>query len=534
MTKILPTAAVCVALVTGFAPVASASAIPDEFGALTVTPAQGDVPGLSLVTLEFADYADVDVSKPGDVILYKDDAEMMRLSASNVDNAYGDYEEVIAFTFTPEIKEAGSYRLLIPAGALNIIEKGTFRNFPNSAPLSLEWTVVGPVVYDLLPTRIKPAEGEIDLSAVQFENVIVTVPAADIRPREGATATLVSADGTYSETVPLKYNFGTQLIAFFDTPVYNGKYTFTIPQGSFGTPIWLTNNEIGNANPEITVSYNIVGGRNNNNVTYDLAPSSVLPEPGTSAKSLKEFTLTFGEDVYVEPDARGSLAVGFGRYFATAPIVKVDNKTYILTFSPIPTEEGDYTLRINEGIFYDSVNAADRNEGRMNADLEYTWSMGALVDILSTEPADEGSLGTMPTGYQIVINTSDNAMVSRIELEMTEMPADGGTERTVISGESEQKTVSGAICWENTGAPIELYEGYTYTIYYTLYNASDDAIKMSVITFSGLSEVGVVTIESDAVCPDEIYNLQGIRIRRPRTALPAGLYIINGRKVHIR
>lgn len=525
------------AVTAGFSTGAYASEIPAEFKTVTVSPTQGEVPGLSVITMNFSDYADVDVSKPGDVVLYKDGKEYKKLTAANVNNAYDDYEEVIAFTFSPEIKEEGSYRLNIPAGALNIIEKGTFNNFANKEAINLEWTIVGEVAYDVVPSRIKPAEGEIDLSAVQFESVILTVP-GNMHPREGATATLVSADGSYNQTTELKFNFGNeqsaQLIAFFKTPVFNGDYTLTIPQGSYGSPIWITNNGIGNSNPEITVKYKIVGGRNNNNVTYDIKPASITPKPG-SVKSLKEFTLKFDEDVEVAEGAEATLAIGFGRYFANAPIVKVDSKTYTLTFDPIPTEEGEYTLRINEGIFFDSVNAADKNEGRMNAELTYTWSMGSLIDIVSTTPENESSLESIPEGFQIVINTSSNSMVKRMEFEITETENGSSDEVTVANGESELKNASGAIYWQNTGEAIPMYKEHTYIIYYTLYNASEDMIKSDMITLYGLSDsVGVEGIFVDSDEAETIYNLQGIRINKERSALPAGLYIINGKKVVVK
>lgn len=264
-------------------------------------------------------------------------------------------------------------------------------------------------------------------------------------------------------------------------------------------------------------------------------PETVTPKPGTSVKSLKEFTFTFAEDVDAEPGAMGSLAVGFGRYFATAPIEKVDSRTYTMTFNPIPTEEGDYTLTINEGVFFDSVNAADSNEGRMNAELTYVWSMGALVDITSTIPENDSSLGEMPPGYRITVNTSDNRMVSMIELEMTETEEGGSTEKTVARGESESKDAGGAIYWEVSGETITLYKDRTYTIYYSLYNAVGDCIKMATITFTGLSEYsGVGVTVEDSVPSADIYNLMGLPVGNDPSALPSGLYIIGVRKVVIR
>lgn len=42
------------------------------------------------------------------------------------------------------------------------------------------------------------------------------------------------------------------------------------------------------------------------------------------------------------------------------------------------------------------------------------------------------------------------------------------------------------------------------------------------------------TISTDACESDEIYNMQGMRIATDRANLPAGLYIIGGKKVHVR
>lgn len=504
---------------------------------LTVSPQPGDCAKLSLITISFPDWADADIKtaalNSGLVTLAKDGTVVKTFTKADVDNAYNDQEEVIAFTVDPAITsdDAGLYTLTILAGALNLIEMETFKSTTNEHPITIKWNIVGEVAYTVQPISIKPAAGVLDLRETQFECFLINVPQG-ILPVEGTKINFKTADGSYDKDFDLVFNFGTQLVAWVPSaaaPKYNGEYTLTIPQGSFGDSNFRANPEIGIANPLLTYTYNIVGGRPNNNVEYDLNPTDVTPAAGNVGE-LKEIVFTFPEDVLFTPDATLTLAASWGsRYLCTAPIERVDSKTVKVTLSPSPYEAADYAMYIPEGTFFDSTYQADNNEGHANEYLSYVWTMGSLISVTSTNPEDESQLAGMETGYTLAIVTDDSLLAKACTLKLTDTDNATTDERILLNNVPMTRS-NRTWTWTNTGKEIVFYEGHTYTFEYTMYDATPNIIGSGMIIVDGSTTSSVGQISSYTLSAP-ICNAQGIYIGTDLSALPKGLYIQAGKKI---
>lgn len=446
-------------------------------------------------------------------------------------------EEVIAFTVSPALTsaDAGLYTLTIPAGALSLIEKETFATTTNANPVVINWNIVGEVAYTVEPISIKPKAGVLDLREIQFECFLFNV-GKDILPVEGAKINFKSVDGTYNQSFDLKYNFGTQLVAWVPSaaaPKYNGEYILTIPQGSFGDSNFRSNPEIGFANPLLEYNYTIVGGRNNDNVEYDLNPISVTPEPGNVGK-LAEIVFTFADDVLFKEGTTLEVAAAWGsRYSCTAPIQRVDSKTVKIVLSPAPYESADYAMYVAEGTFYDAAHEADNNEGRANDYLQYVWTMGSLITVTSTNPEDESALDGLAEGFTIALVTDDSLLAKKATLELIQTD-NTTTNEEVILNNVEMSRTNRTWTWTNSGANIPFYVNNTYTFNYTMYDVENNIVCKGSFYVEGTTEnsnVGIRSTEIEGNANSAIFNMQGIRITKDMNTLPAGIYIIGGKKV---
>lgn len=510
---------------------------------LNVTPQPGDCAKLNVITVAFPEWADADIARTalnnGLVTLSKDGTVIKQFAKAEVNNAYDDMEEVIAFTVSPAITsdEAGLYTLTIPAGALSLIAKETFETSTNVNPVVIKWNIVGEVAYTAKPISVKPKAGELDLREIQFECFLINVE-KDILPVEGAKINFKSVDGTYNQSFDLQFNFGTQLVAWVPSataPKYNGEYILTIPQGCMGDSNFRSNPEIGIANPLLEYNYTIVGGRNNDNVEYDLNPVSVTPEPG-NVGTLKEIVFTFADDVLFKDGATLEVAAAWGsRYSCTAPIQRVDSKTVKIVLSPAPYESADYAMYVAEGTFYDAAHEADSNEGRANDYLSYVWTMGSLINVNSTNPEDESQLDGLDEGFSVALVTDDSLLAKSVTLQLIQTD-NLTTDEKVILNNVPMTRSNRTWTWTNTGNKIPFYVNNTYTFNYVMYGSDNNIVYRGSFYVDGTadSNVGVSSIVGEQNEEAPIFNMQGIRINADAKELPAGLYIIGDKKIVIK
>ena len=330
----------------------------------TISPEAGTYESLSTVTLTCTDenVDELDISNLEDVKVYKDGSEFCDVTKKVNGRA-------IAFTLKTEATEAGSYEFVIPANNIEVYADDYATMFDYDQEVRVAYTIVepaAPVVYDLGISGAKPAEGTVDMAEIQFESIIVYVTESGLDAPATSTATLASADGTYSETVRFKKNFGTQFISFISkAPTYNGDYTFTIPQGSFGDADWMLNPETGHSNPEIVINYTFTGLQDSASaVEFDLVPSSIEPSADGEVADLANVTVSFAETVNaISRLATATLTCTEQRYSAQAEVSATEGTEFTYTFEPAPTEAGSYILTIEKGAFGDADYVADQETG---------------------------------------------------------------------------------------------------------------------------------------------------------------------------
>lgn len=283
------------------------------------------------------------------------------------------------------------------------------------------------------------------------------------------------------------------------------------------------------------------------NVTPDLTPGSVSPEPGSRVESISSIVLSFGEmDLYAYEGERefGYITNTFtGEKVATlsAPTTDWDgNVTF--TVSPEITDNGIYRVFIAAGAFgNDDWYYDDYEGGRCNPDLFYDYTIRKApegTNNVTATPADKSSVAELST---ISLTFRDGEGVTYdYDMECTLTDAGGNTVATLTwmdmnydyleedGNEYEQVIITLPEAVTAAGT-------YTLNIPAEFFSYDYGQTPVSALTFTWTISVdGIKGVETNgaALC---IYDLSGRRIQAASLKeLPAGIYIVNGRKVAVK
>lgn len=201
----------------------------------------------------------------------------------------------------------------------------------------------------------------------------------------------------------------------------DGRYSLVIPSNTFNVIMDTMMGGTSFGNLEISVNYLIGNDDPSGDVTYDLT-ATVTPTPGTVVPELKEFTITFAEEVdRLEYDA-------FIYDQEDNLVAKVDidadddffnmNDYHITLAAPI-TEPGFYTLVIPQGTLGDETFVMEMGQaGHGNAEIRAVYevktnSIEAILargaadvynaaGVLVLRAADADAIKALPAGIYIV------------------------------------------------------------------------------------------------------------------------------------
>lgn len=285
----------------------------------------------------------------------------------------------------------------------------------NLEPLLFTYTVAetpAEVQYDVIPSSYRPADGAvIDLEERDFESVTLNV-GEGIMPAEYATAWIIPVDAPEEavEAKIEKVKYMNQLICYFNAMQYSGDYEVYIPEGSFGDEAWLENPQHGHTNPEISVTYTLINGKERESaVSYSLVPEIAYTD------NHQTFTLTFEEGVMMNPYAFATFRCEEARYSKYAEFVDNGNSAFTVTFDEAPSEPGNYVFFVERGLFgNDEFINSDEKAGIANEEIAMVIEVTASgITSVSIEAAKKGvynlngvkmadSTENLPAGLYIV------------------------------------------------------------------------------------------------------------------------------------
>lgn len=464
------------------------------------------------------------------------------------------YTTMFYLDLDPGVVQDGTYTFSVPRGAFGdaAYKEDQMTGTANREySLDIEFTGGEPapeptVVYDLGVTSTKPAEGVVDLSMITWEVTNIGVGAAyNVRP--GVQVTLSNEAAGYSQTAPLRegYVMGatrTMLFTNGKEPTVNGTYVLTIPEGSFGDEEWLADPETGHTNPEIKLYYRVtgVGGTD---AEYDIEVATVTPAAdGTADISEEPLTVSFTApgELGFYPNSKLTLKCADANYSGVAVIKTAETADGVTTFTtelnnPVLVN-GTYTLSIPEGVFGDAEYVENCATGHGNAAFTSTF----------TVTGGEGQ--KEPVKYDLIpeVTPSSDSVLYPGQLDVIVFVFPAGTRPTSDSARATMRCAEANyfdtayfINGEADGT-YELRYGtkpsrdgvYTLTLLEGTFADADDAHQNPEIVYSfDFRTSGIDGILSDEEAAAGVYTVNGVYVGDSTENLPAGIYVLKGRKI---
>lgn len=406
------------------------------------------------------------------------------------------------------------------------------------------------VKFDITLTATTPSLKPFEADMKTFETLQMFFNAPNLNVTDDATVTVKGPN--YNYTVPLTYNMGsidgkqTNIKALFPTdPVYNGEYKLIIPQGVIGNEAYLADHSKGRANEAIDMTFTVTGGLDPSGITTDITFNPiVMPGLGSKLARLDEATLTFDSKVYYSEDAALEVGVKYDQQatafssYGKALITRISDTELKLTFDPaLPTETmAEYAVTVPEGAFWNEEHEADNTKGAINSAQRFNWFITGeeeSFEILGTDPKTNTLLPSLPVGFTFTVNTNNNAKVERMDVTVTYYSLLSATEtfETLLTASTSSKNEEGAIYWENQKEEYVLESGCMYDIEYTLYDKDGENLYDGTVSLIGNHGTGIEAIASDSK-DVKVYDLLGRKVSGEK--LPAGIYVINGKKVIVK
>lgn len=426
------------------------------------------------------------------------DAVDFTAQAATVTKGASDNEYHIVFETEPSVK--GQYTINVPAGAFSLDEEdcleasATFTYVPTwvltpeagGAPVeSLEEILIS------FPSATTVARGNMDDDEVAFRAIDNSWAPISLTVTEVAGA-----------EVP------TYAIKCTPAPTQIKTYSLLIPEGFFKVD--------GEDSQEINVNYTLAN--NVADVNYEFTPTGKL---------LKGEYMNFGINFdYVHTvtvaDATKIAVEVNGTALTTATYQAMTESNMFIVLIPDGNALADGTLKLT------LAEGALNVSGKPSPAISNEWQLVApKVYTLTVTPAETVEEVAALAKITIKIENADEATIvnaSGVSLRSSDYSSYPFTNGVITAVEGAEVPTFEVAFPEPTKIT-----SYVLTINYGTFlidGVQDN--ERTVVTYSQIS--GIDSIAGDENDNVEIYNLQGIKLNAKYNELPAGLYIINGKK----
>ncbi|MBD5220857.1 MAG: hypothetical protein HDS70_00595 [Bacteroidales bacterium] len=437
----------------------------------------------------------------------------------------------VIITADPVITAGGVYDVTLPAGCVKLTygEGDSAVTSTFAGDVTETFTINGEPAFRpilALDETIEFIPGEITLNAPEEEtfNQVNNMEPCYIYP--------INEDGSYAAYVARysaqKSNEGKSItlknLAGVNTDLYlaNGEYALVFPRFIFNTMNEATWNS--------EMVYAIV-------VKNDNKPYVSNPYDGQYIKKFTQVEVTFNEAVTI--DAKNTLPAtvtdGVNSYLAGLRMKEGDDKTVLFTAVTPIDYEGEYTLVAPTAV----IKSAKANEETKKINVYDVRTSFVVVGengqayIPAPEVASSEFNGSPVT---VTLTYPENGSVNA-EIPAALFKVENGEREQMFVFENAE--VKDNVVTLNTAVELYLEDGTYELVIPEGFFYNDNAISKAFTHKFNFVADGVESIfgaENEALT---VYNLQGICLMRNADAsrlatLPAGLYIINGRKVVIR
>ena len=418
----------------------------------------------------------------------------------------------LRLTLDKEVTEPGSYTLDIPAGMFNL---GTQFNQSRSQAMAANYVINGGGSGDAVNVQATPADGS---KVEELSRIELLFPDLDEVGIGNGSPTL-SKDGgqpTKLNDAELDWDIWNKATLNISPAITEaGVYTVSFPEGYFV-------DAQGNGLPAFTLTYTIGGAEAAVNV-------QATPADGSTVEELGYIELVFPD--YEEINiANGRISISKdGGEPSKLNDAQLDwdvwNKA-TLSIVPAITEAGVYTISFPEGYFVDaSYNALPAFT------LTYTVKPGEGGKELKVEasPANGSTVGELSRIELVFPDYSEVAIGSGYPT----LSKDGGEPSRLNDAEYDWDVWNKLILnitpavTEAGNYLISFPEGYVL-------DPAGNGLPGFTLSYTVNEQSGIGHIQINGQSVDAVYTTGGVRIRATKQPLPAGVYIVNGKKVVVK
>lgn len=491
-------------------------------------PATGVVTEISSIEVTFPDCAEIEVNSSDDIYLLNANQETV---AGEATVSYG--TNIITFTPEATITSSGTYKLYIGAGALCGYNADYSETVDNPSEIILEYTIESQGGSDFFdnPT-VTPAQGAVS----SLETITVTFPdAPEVYVNDKSKVTLTHngenvADLTITDGSALTIKPAQEMTA-------SGEYVLTIPANELKGA-----NDAGSNRNDIVFKWNILTP-----VTYDLTlnfNSPIKPNADGEISAEKQLTAFFFVSDIADLDAAtgtednvtireingdfeksGRLQDAYGLY--------PDKSYFSVDFGSEPRYNGQYEIVIAKGAFGDTEWLANPEFGHSNEQIVLTFTLvdGADRRFYTIEPIEV-------TPSETTVDSGNKLREFTITFD-TEVTLAADAHATLAGREADFNQTAAIETTDDSRMFKAIFDTVPSETGVYVFNILQGAFigtegNMSVEISKEYKIDGSDAIETIATENGEttIYNLQGVRVNAEK--LPAGIYIINGKKVAVK
>lgn len=503
--------------------------------AYTATPAAGTtVPELDKIEIVFTNIFDVDINSESAITLKNGDAPVT-IGLSN-----GDDNRVIVTCAEKQITP-GVYTLSFPAGTLGGFDASYDNYLDNPDDITISWTLERDASeFDfsyVADPKSNTVVGSLQQIVLEFPN-LSRVECGDIEVSKDGVNLAAGDYAVTSEANVLK-------IALTET-VTEGKVAINIPAGAV---TGINGDESQNSPAVIKLNYTVAQP-----VVYDLTANFNRPTVPDADGVIN------GDDVQIDawffvcdeagilPDetvteANVTIREDEGDWVKSGIMEKsygvAENKSFMKVGIGAPVYNGTYTVTIAKGTFGDAAWLADHNYGRSNDEIElhFIFAGGRGHVEYTLEPTVTPAAGEYPDGADFATVTVKFAEdgIEAVEDAAATLGMEASFQNETVAF---VKGADGAYTATFTAPTVP--GKYTLTVeqgmfgnaeYFSSNQNNGAASKAINVEYTLQDTSGIKGVNATATSTAGVYNMLGVRLGDDLRDLPAGLYIVNGRKV---
>jgi len=490
-------------------------------------PATGDVTEISSIEVKFPGCAEIEINDSESIYIVNANQEKV---AGEPNVSYG--TNVLTFTPDATITAPGTYRLCIGEWTLCGYDEN-YESMDNPSEIILEYTIKSQGGSDIFgnPT-VMPAQGTV----TSLETITISFPDAQEVSLDDKSKVSLTHDG--ENIADFTITDGNELtIKLSQEMAAPGEYVLTIPANTLKDPNGTNSNQ-----NDLVFKWSILTP-----VSYDLTltfNSPIKPNADGEISAEKQLTAFFfvsdaaGLDAASGTEDNVTIREINGDFEKSGHLQKAyglyqDKSYFSVDFGSEPRYNGKYEIIIAKGAFGDAEWLANPEFGHSNEEIVLTFTLvdGADRNFYTIEPVEvTPSETTVDSGEKLrefaITFDTDVTLAADAYATLAGREADFN-QTAAIETTDDSRTFK--VTFDTVPSEVGVY---VFNVLQGAFIGTEGNMSVEIskeYKIDGSNTIDAIVTENDET---SVYNLQGVRVDADK--LPAGIYIINGKKVAIK